>query len=112
MQTYIYDIDGTLTKMIVNPAEAEGGFSTYAFWPLISYHFAKDSQALKIEADQWDCSDKGVGQVFIERSRGMLERGIGCFKEGVGASQVTEYAKTVTKKFVEKKLFAMRQSGI
>ncbi len=109
MKIKIYDIDGTLTKVKGDKATSDI-FETYAFWPLLSYHFAEDSARLKAEAEAWDRSDKGEGQAFIQSSHDMLQRSIKQFKAGVTGINLQIHAKKITAQFIQEDI--LRFPGI
>ena len=48
MKIYIFDIDGTLTK--TDPELVKiAGYSTHAYWDLLTFQFIENKQALKNE---------------------------------------------------------------
>lgn len=92
----IYDIDGTL-NYTRDEVDDTSGFDTYAYWPLISYHFAKSPDELKAQAQAWDSSDKGTGEAFIDSSAMMLQRSIEHFKAGISADDVRARGQEITR---------------
>ena len=100
MGLMIFDIDGTLTH-VYGEIENTTEFSTYAFWPLLSYEFSENPAALKKIATEWDGSDKGAGEVFIESSRVMLERGIRMFRQGITGETLRIKAREITFQFIK-----------
>jgi len=94
----IFDIDGTLTRVFGDIPD-KTGYGTYAFWPLITHHFTKDSATLQKMIDAWDESMKTETDP-TGSSHKMMQKGIDTFKEGVTGENVREFAKQVTHRFV------------
>lgn len=92
----LFDIDGTLTYAFGDISPDRTGLPTYAFWPLLSYHFAADASTLRAAAEAWDQSDKGTGDAFIKSSHDMLQQGINLFRPGVNGAQLRIQAKAIT----------------
>lgn len=109
METYIYDIDGTLTLEFGDKASEEH-FDTYAFWPLINYYFAKDSKVLHQKTKNWDCSYKGENDEFIKGTQNIVQISIAHFHENVTRDSIVSRAKNITHEFITHNI--IRQKAI
>lgn len=106
MNIKIYDIDGTLTK-VKGDNDTPDAFETYAFWPLLTYHFANNPKQLKTEVDAWETSDKGTGEAFIQSSLNMLQRGIAFFDTTITGHDLQARAKNISLQFIDQNILRL-----
>ncbi|OGT06124.1 MAG: hypothetical protein A2X78_02005 [Gammaproteobacteria bacterium GWE2_37_16] len=102
MPLIIYDIDGTLTH-VHGDIQDTSGCDTYAFWPLISYHFSDNEVELRKMVADWEKSmiteNDPVGSSYK-----IMQAGIQTFRANTNSSSIREYAKQITELFVKHKI--------
>ena len=91
MPLIIYDIDGTLTH-VYGDIHDTSGCDTYAFWPLISYHFSDNEVKLRKMVADWEKSmvteNDPVGSSYK-----IMQASIQTFRANTSSSSIREYAK-------------------
>lgn len=100
MGIYIFDIDGTLTS--TNPGQIDAaGYSTHAFWDLLTFHFVENKQALKNEIEEWRPHVAGLThEAFIASSAGMMQRALLQTIHDLSERDVVDYARKITHDFI------------
>lgn len=102
MPLIIYDIDGTLTRSY-GDIQDTSGCETYAFWPLISYHFSENEIELRKMVADWEKSMANESDP-VGSSYKIMQAGIKTFRQDATSTSIREYAKQITELFVRHKI--------
>lgn len=101
MQIHIFDIDGTITRTDADIVK-QAGYSTHAYWDLITYHFATNPTDLAGEIASWR---KEVSLLdmdgFITSSADMLERSLQYLPGETTEQDIIARAQRITEDFIE-----------
>ena len=104
MKLYIFDIDGTLTK--IDPALLKSaGYPTHAYWDLLTFHFVENKKALEDEIAEWRprvkiLSEKDLKDDFIASSADMMQRALRHTIADLSEQDVIQHAKKITTDFI------------
>src|SRR5690348_13763999 len=99
MKIDIWDIDGTLTYVHGDIVDTSG-YSSYAFWPLITERFTKDKAIFNKMVVEWEESMKTETDPTASSHR-MMQKGIMTFQDTVSAKHIYQFAKETTLTFIQ-----------
>lgn len=98
---YIFDIDGTLTSTDSRLFQ-QAGYSTYAYWDLLTFSFITEPEALQNEIKSWKSVVSSLeGESFIASSAEMLQRSLAYLPSAVSEQDIINKAQEITDKFIE-----------
>jgi hypothetical protein len=101
MKMYIFDIDGTLTSTDPRLFQ-QAGYSTYAYWDLLTFSFVTEPEALQNEIKSWKREVSQLeGQSFISSSADMLQRSLAYLPSTVSEQDIIDKAQEITDNFIE-----------
>lgn len=105
MKIYIFDIDGTLTNTDPTLISA-AGYSTHAYWDLLTFHFVKNKEALQQDIDAWRpqvklLSEKELKDDFIASSADMMQRALHQMTDNLTEQDIVNYANKITHDFID-----------
>lgn len=100
MKLYIFDIDGTLTRTDPELVRASG-YTTHAYWDLLTFQFVENKEALKREIDEWRPQVANLGdEAFITSSADMMQRALLQTVSHLSEQDIVNHAKKITHDFI------------
>ena len=104
MKIYIFDIDGTLTKIDPKLLKA-AGYSTHAYWDLLTFQFVQDKETLKNEIAIWRQEVASLNEeAFIISSANMMQRALSQTLHNISEQDVVSFAQKITRDFISAKV--------